>query len=81
MRIGTEPLDLRLTLVDSAQCFRWKPSGQRFGAVLWDRPVWLWRTPEGIEAEGDCDPAALRQVRADETEGDAWAAAMGATAK
>ena len=61
MRIGTEPLDLRLTLVDSAQCFRWKPSGERFGAVLWDRPVWLWRTPEGIEAEGDCDPAALRR--------------------
>ena len=61
MRIGTEALDLRLTLMDSAQCFHWQESGSRFGAVLDDRPVWLWRTDEGIEAEGDVDPAALRR--------------------
>lgn len=60
MLIGTEPLDLRLTLIDSAQCFRWTEAGGRFGAVLFDRPVWLRRTAAGVEAEGDVDPAALR---------------------
>lgn len=61
MRIGTEPLDLRLTLIDSAQCFRWKPVGAGFGCVLEGRPVWLTRTDRGIEAEGDVDVEALRR--------------------
>ena len=61
MLIGTEPLDLRLTLVDSAQCFRWTEAGGRFGAVLEGGPVWLRRTAAGVEAEGEFDPAALRR--------------------
>lgn len=60
MLIGTEPLDLRLTLADSAQCFRWKEVGGRFTCVMADGPVWLYRTDRGIEAEGDFVPAALR---------------------
>ena len=61
MIIGTEPLNLRLTLIDSAQCFRWTLQGQRYGCVLYGHPVWLWETPQGIAAEGDVDLAALRQ--------------------
>ena len=61
MLIGSEPLDLRLTLMDSAQCFHWREVGGRFGAVLAGRPVWLRRTGDGIEAEGGVDPAALRR--------------------
>lgn len=61
MLIGNEPLDLRLTLIDSAQCFRWTESGGRFGAAFEAGPVWLWRTEAGIEAEGNVDPAALRR--------------------
>ena len=34
MRIGTEPLDLGLTLKDSAQCFHWIERDGRFGAVV-----------------------------------------------
>ena len=61
MLIGSEPLDLRLTLMDSAQCFHWREVGGRFGAVVAGRPVWLRRTGDGIEAEGGVDPAALRR--------------------
>jgi len=60
MLIGTEPLDLRLTLMDSAQCFHWVEREGRFGAVVADAPVWLWRDGAGIHAEGDCDPGILR---------------------
>ncbi len=61
MIIGNEPLDLRLTLIDSAQCFRWTERDGRFGAALERGPVWLRQTDGGIEAEGDFDPAALRR--------------------
>ena len=61
MRIGTETLDLRLTLVDSAQCFRWTERDGRFWAALEQGPVWLRQTPDGIEAGGRFDPAALRR--------------------
>ena len=60
MIIGKEPLDLRLVLIDSAQCFRWKEANGKFGCVLNGNPVWLRETPEGIEAEGEFDPAWLR---------------------
>ena len=33
-QIGKERLDLPLTLMDSAQCFRWQEACGRFGAVL-----------------------------------------------
>ena len=61
MIIGTEPLDLHLTLLDSAQCFHWVESGAWYGAVVGGAPVWLTRAEEGILAEGDADPAALRR--------------------
>lgn len=61
MIIGNEPLDLRLTLIDSAQCFRWIERDGRFGAVLFGRPIWLWRDGEGIAAQGGVDPAVLRR--------------------
>ena len=60
MLIGNEPLDLRLTLMDSAQCFHWIERDGRFGAVVGGAPVWLWRDGEGVHAEGDCDPGMLR---------------------
>ena len=59
--IGNEPLDLRLTLVDSAQCFRWTQLGDRFAAAFEDGPVWLWRSGRGIEAEGAFEARALRR--------------------
>ena len=61
MRIGNGALNLRLTLIDSAQCFRWIESEGRFGCALDGHPVWLYETPEGIEAEGEIDPAFLRR--------------------
>ena len=60
MRIGSETIDLRLTLIDSAQCFRWVESNGRFGCCMERGPVWLRAVPEGIDAEGEFDPAALR---------------------
>ena len=61
MLIGTEPLDLRLTLMDSAQCFRWRPVGDdAFGCALSGAPVILRQTARGIEAEGEVDAAFLR---------------------
>lgn len=61
MLIGNEPLDLRLTLVDSAQCFHWVERDGRFGAVVDGAPVWLWRDGAGLHADGDCDPGVLRR--------------------
>ena len=34
MLIGSERIDLGLTLIDSAQCFRWTREGDSFGAVV-----------------------------------------------
>lgn len=59
MFIGNETIDLRLTLVDSAQCFRWTQSGERFGAVIDGEPVWLEKSGSGLHAEGG-DAARLR---------------------
>jgi len=61
MLIGTEPLDLRLTLADSAQCFHWREAGGRFGAVVAGRPVWLRREDGAIVADGGGDVATLRR--------------------
>ncbi len=61
MRIGSEPLELSLTLMDSAQCFHWARAGAWYGAVVGGAPVWLSRADGGILAEGDADPAALRR--------------------
>lgn len=61
MIIGNEPLDLELTLMDSAQCFHWVRSGDWYGAVADGAPVWLTRAEDGIRAEGEADLAALRR--------------------
>ena len=52
MRIGNEKIDLGLTLIDSAQCFRWTRAGDAFGAVLNREPVWLVQDECGVIAEG-----------------------------
>ena len=59
--IGNEETDLQLTLIDSAQCFRWVKAGDAFGAVIGDRPVWLWKEGGELHAVG-IDPAAARAV-------------------
>lgn len=60
MLLGNEALDLRLTLIDSAQCFRWIEREGRFGCALEGHPVWLWREADGIHVEGDVGRAWLR---------------------
>ncbi len=57
--IGTEKIDLALTLVESAQSFMWTQRDGAFGAVLDGRPIWVWTEADGVYAEG-CDPARLR---------------------
>ena len=51
MYLGNEPIDLRLALIDSAQCFRWVESQGRFGAVFAGRAVWIWQE-NGLQTEG-----------------------------
>ena len=61
MKIGGEPLDLRCTLVDSAQCFLWRQEGEWFGGVVDGRPAWLRRDGGEIEAEYDGAADVLRR--------------------
>ena len=49
--IGNEALDLKLVLIDSAQCFCWKETPQGFVAAPGGVPLRIWRDPEGIWAE------------------------------
>lgn len=60
MWIGNESLDLRLTLMDSAQCFHWRPLEDGYAAAVGGAPVFLRRTEDGLCAEG-MDAAALRR--------------------
>lgn len=59
MFVGCEAMDLRLTLIDSAQCFRWTEKDGCYGGVVGGEPVWLWQQEDGIHAEGG-DLAVLR---------------------
>lgn len=52
MFVGREPIDLQLTLMDSAQCFRWTQVGDWFGGIIAGEPVWLKACEEGLYAEG-----------------------------
>ena len=62
MFVGSEPLDLRLVLIDSAQCFHWTElSDGSFAGAVNGVPVRLWREDDGIHAEGDMDVASLRR--------------------
>ena len=61
MFIGSESLDLRLALIDSAQCFHWTELADgSFAAVVDGAPVRLWREDGGMYAEGDMDVESLR---------------------
>lgn len=60
------PLDLRLTLMESGQCFAWRydvDSG-RYGAVVSGCPVWLRSEGARLTVEGEADEAALRRYLA-----------------
>ena len=52
VRIGSERVDLMLTLMASAQCFAWVEREECFGAVIAGQPVWLGADAEGVFAEG-----------------------------
>lgn len=52
MRIGNEKIDLRLTLIDSAQCFSWREVEGAFYGCVDGKAVKLWQTDEGVFAEG-----------------------------
>ena len=52
MYIGNEELDLRVTLIESAQCFSWRETEQGFVSVLRGSPVRIRREADGIHAEG-----------------------------
>ena len=60
MIIGSEKFDLQLNLIDSAQCFLWTERDGKYGYVMNGKPVWIYKTENGIEAEGDADIHALR---------------------
>lgn len=57
--IGTEKIDLSLTLIESAQSFVWTRGDGAYGAVIDGAPVWLWTAKDGVHAAGG-DKAALR---------------------
>lgn len=60
MQLGNESLDLRLCLVDSAQCFHWKEMQRGFSAVVDGRPLEIWRENDQICAEGEFSKEELR---------------------
>ena len=59
--IGKEPIDLRLTLYDSAQCFHWVENEGRFGAVVNGMPVWVWQEDGVTYATEGIDVDILRE--------------------
>jgi len=58
--LGKSDIDLRATLMDSAQCFHWIERDNRFGAVLRGEAVWLWKEGDALYARGG-DAAYLRE--------------------
>lgn len=52
MQIGNESLDLKLTLIESAQCFSWRETSRGFVAVVQNAPLRLWRQDGALHAEG-----------------------------
>jgi len=60
MLLGNESLDLKLCLVDSAQCFNWIETGGGFAAVLQGKPVYVRREADGLHAEGGLSREELR---------------------
>jgi len=58
--IGNECIDLRLVLMDSAQCFSWIEYADGFAGVLQGKPVYIRQTAGEIWAEGDVSPEIVR---------------------
>lgn len=50
--IGNESIDLKLTLVDSAQCFCWTETDRGYFAALNGAAVRIWQDAEGTHGEG-----------------------------
>ena len=58
--LGGEQIDLRLCLMDSAQCFHFDALEGGFAGVVNGQPVLLWQENGGVYARSDVDAAALR---------------------
>lgn len=58
--LGNETLDLKLVLMDSAQCFQWMEWENGFAAVLCGKTVLLWRDGDGLYARSALSKAELR---------------------
>lgn len=59
--IGKEPIDLKLSLYDSAQCFHWVENEGRFGAVVNGKPVWVWQEDGATYANDGADVELIRE--------------------
>ena len=60
MLLGNESIDLRLCLMDSAQCFHFDALEDGFAGVVRGKPVLLWQEDGGVYARSDMDAAELR---------------------
>lgn len=58
--LGGEQIDLRLCLMDSAQCFHFDALEGGFAGVVNGQPVLLWQEDGGVYARGAMDAAQLR---------------------
>ena len=61
MLLGNESIDLRLCLMDSAQCFHFDAHENGFAGVVCGKPVLLWQEDGGVYARSDMDAAELRR--------------------
>ena len=59
MLLGNESIDLRLCLMDSAQCFHFAEIENGFAGVVKGQIVLLWQENGGVYARSDVDAAAL----------------------
>lgn len=60
MWLGGEQLDLRLCLMDSAQCFHFAHLEDGFAGVVRGKPVLLWQEEGGVYARSDVGATELR---------------------
>ena len=58
--LGGEEIDLRLCLMDSAQCFHFSELEDGFAGVVKEQPVFLWQEDGGVYARSDMYAAELR---------------------
>jgi N-glycosylase/DNA lyase len=58
--IGKEPIDLELSLMESAQCFHWVKAENCYGAVINGRPVWIWQENGCVMSDDGADVGAIR---------------------